>query len=269
MLFMLSMLAVCVEKTGISEYDKIDHKKGKVEFYFDSQGNTVSKKADSDYYRKSFGKQGNLYVVVDYSKDDKVVDIAKIKNLDEMFIENAGAEGLNVTFYENGKVFSVTNFQNGTLNGEQLIYYENGNKLAEKNYKNGKKDGEQKGYYTNGQLAGIWRYNSGTEDGKQSLYYNDGIEMVNVVYNNGKESYAKIYYKSRRILGEDENGVKRYYHESGKVMIDEHKGKYYDKNGKEITFEKFQTVYMKKIQSALKEGILNPELIEIGVIIEK
>ena len=44
-----------LQKTGIREYDEIDHSKGKITTYFNEDGEKV-KKETATYYRKNFGK---------------------------------------------------------------------------------------------------------------------------------------------------------------------------------------------------------------------
>jgi|AntDeeMinimDraft_4_1070355.scaffolds.fasta_scaffold11593_1 antitoxin component YwqK of YwqJK toxin-antitoxin module len=79
--------------------------------------------------------------------------------------------GVSVSFYKNGKIYSVGSYKNGELHGNISLFYENGNINSSDNYINGNKDGYSLLFDRNGNLKQKWFYRSGEKDGKQ--YYFD------------------------------------------------------------------------------------------------
>lgn len=57
-------------------------------------------------------------------------------------IENGLREGKWISWYENGMIWSETNFDKGVKNGPTTSYYPDGNKRYEGQYKNGKEFGK-------------------------------------------------------------------------------------------------------------------------------
>lgn len=257
-----------LQKTGIREYDEIDHSKGKITTYFNEDGEKV-KKETATYYRKNFGKIKDLYLIVDYDMEDKVVDIAKIRDLDKMYISEAGAEGENYTYYENGQIYSLINYKEGKREGEYNIYYEDNEPAAEKNYVMGKREGKQTGYYIGGQIAGEWNFSADMKDGHQVFYYPDGKMLGEAEYKDGEELELKFYYKNKKLLYKKTDENSRTFYENGKVMIDFQKEEMYDKNGKKITEEEFEKKYGTELQTVLEEGSLSRALADITYIIER
>ena len=257
-----------LQKTGIREYDEIDHSKGKITAHFNEDGEKV-KKETASYYRKNFGKTNDLYLIVDYDMEDKVVDIAKIRDLDKLFIDESGAEGENYTYYENGQIYSLTSYKNGKIDGKYNIYYEDNEPAVEKNYVTGKREGKQIGYYIGGQIAGEWNFSGDMKDGHQVFYYTDGKLLGEAEYNAGKELDLKFYYKNKKLLYRKIDGNSKAFHENGKVMMDFQKEEFYDKNGKKITEEEFEKKYGAELQSVLEEGYLNRTFVDITYLIER
>lgn len=88
--------------------------------------------------------------------------------------KNDTLNGIQKTYFTNGKLAEKTNYMNGQKDGESLIYADNGKVTKELNYKNGELNGTAKyytpkgiktmeGQYTEGQKIGSWKYFS---DGK-------------------------------------------------------------------------------------------------------
>jgi antitoxin component YwqK of YwqJK toxin-antitoxin module len=61
--------------------------------------------------------------------------------------------GIQIGYYESGKIGYKHNYINGHKHGEQLWYYETGQIMYKHNYINGIKHGEQIGYYSNGRIS--------------------------------------------------------------------------------------------------------------------
>ncbi|MFV8224561.1 toxin-antitoxin system YwqK family antitoxin [Christiangramia aquimixticola] len=77
--------------------------------------------------------------------------------------------GLQQTYYKNGKLAEKTTYKGGEKNGTSLIFAENGQITRELNFKAGKLHGKatyftpegektMEGFYTEGNKSGIWKY---------------------------------------------------------------------------------------------------------------
>lgn len=73
------------------------------------------------------------------------------------------------TFYVDGTVKTVLNFQNGTPNGKHIVFYPNGNIDREFAYKKGLVHGEIRSYDSDGTLVSLSNYVNGITDGP--FYY--------------------------------------------------------------------------------------------------
>ena len=67
---------------------------------------------------------------------------------------NGKLDGEYTTYFENGKIKSVSHYQNGILNGPAITYYTNGSLLFDGELINGKKKPGSRSYFINGQLQG-------------------------------------------------------------------------------------------------------------------
>ena len=107
-----------LQKSGIDEFDSLDFSKGEIVYYYNSDGNIISKDSkDAVYFRKLMSKEGNEYFVVDF------------------FLETGNVQGI-------GKGYNLKDFQGHTLNGPVVTYYDNGILKSKASYKNKKLDGE-------------------------------------------------------------------------------------------------------------------------------
>ncbi len=77
-------------------------------------------------------------------------------------------------YFENGKVFQIVNYKNGSLFGDREVYYENGKMKSKTTYKNGKIDGNWKEYYENGNTKEAGSYMNGQKEGTWKTYYDNG-----------------------------------------------------------------------------------------------
>lgn len=78
-------------------------------------------------------------------------------------------QGLQKTYFPNGKLAEKTEYQDGLKHGESFIYTENGQVTKQLNYKNGELHGEAvyytpkgvktiEGMYSEGKKTGTWKY---------------------------------------------------------------------------------------------------------------
>ena len=93
-----------LQKTGISEYDNLDFSKGEIIAYYNEKGEFVSKESgEAIQYRKSFGKRGDFFLVVDYYVNTHNVQaITETRKI--YFFDGLGEEKINFSFCENGNI---------------------------------------------------------------------------------------------------------------------------------------------------------------------
>lgn len=87
----------------------------------------------------------------------------------------------------NGKVISITEYQNGKQDGFQFRYYSNGNLSEERYYENGLKTGEHKGWWENGNLKFVYHFKNDVFDGNVKAWNESGMLFNDFNYVNGKE----------------------------------------------------------------------------------
>ncbi len=132
------------------------------------------------------------------------------------------------TYYNSGKVKSITEMFNGKKNGLEQLFFENGNLFMIQHYKNDMpvdsfyqydKDSANvvlfKGYcfprvhaiiyYSNGDVYGETDFKEkSVEDGMVTLYFTNGNVAATTIYKNGKKNGTYIDYylngKTRRII---------------------------------------------------------------------
>lgn len=84
-------------------------------------------------------------------------------------------DGLNKTYYQNGRLKSSETFKDGKKMGICKYYYDNGQLQYEENYNNeGQAEGVFNSYYKNGQLESMYSYRNGQRHGVYKEYYEDG-----------------------------------------------------------------------------------------------
>lgn len=149
-------------------------------------------------------------------------------------------------YYPNGQIMSLTNYNNGLLDGEKKTFNESGVLLSELNYKDNMRNGLCITYFTNGNIESSCMYNNDvvagqyktfTEEGKPIIdgsIENDLFTGIHYEYNeNGilissaefksdvLDGIAKKYFKNGSIALEVPynngliNGVVKYYNQAG------------------------------------------------------
>lgn len=120
--------------------------------------------------------EGNIDGV--YKKYDE--EGKKVKELH--YMNGKRKEGREYEYYQNGKILSEKNFDNGELKGICKEFYENGRLKKIYFYLRGQKNGEYKEFYENGDIKekgkyilgnkdGVWEYHSKNGDIKEEIYY--------------------------------------------------------------------------------------------------
>lgn len=90
-----------------------------------------------------------------------------------------------ITYFQNGKVESITYLNKSIREGRFILYYENGNIKEERNYQNDKVTGTVKLYYPNGKLKEIFNIEDGKRDGITSYYDSSGNHIEDVLFEKG------------------------------------------------------------------------------------
>ena len=105
-----------------------------------------------------------------------------------------------VKYHADGRVQSISRFENNKLNGLSKSYYANGRLREEREFKNDVPHGIERKYHANGQLLHKIAFKDGKMDGAYESYFENGQVQMQSRYKNG------------RLVGE----YKRYF-ENGKV----------------------------------------------------
>lgn len=108
------------------------------------------------------------------------------------------------TYYEDGELHEIIEYQNGIIDGERITYNEDGSKAVSE-WKDGKRHGKTTIYYDKDIINSVSTYKQGLLKGKQWIYYENGrlAELRNyrdnklvgrqyVYYNNDQNSIYQI-----------------------------------------------------------------------------
>ena len=109
--------------------------------------------------------------------------------------------GHNVIYYDNGKIASEGNLENGKPNGYWKTYYESGIIKSEGNRVNFLLDGEWKFYDETGNLKLIITYKEGKKDGIRKTINLDNYVIENLS-KDIKQGYSKTFDNKQRLLKE-------------------------------------------------------------------
>jgi antitoxin component YwqK of YwqJK toxin-antitoxin module len=100
------------------------------------------------------------------------------------------------TFFENGTLFSTSNFKKGTLHGNSFSNYPDGSLRSTSNYKKGSFHGEMINYYSTGNLKSVEPYKNGVLEGTSLTYFTSGTMESVEEYKYGKMINDRLeYYK--------------------------------------------------------------------------
>ena len=95
-------------------------------------------------------------------------------------------DGVQKTYWENGKLKSELRYEHGKLNGESVWYAQNGNKQAQACYHNDSLEGLYQRWYLNGQLAEERWYKNGQQDSVSRSYSERGNLVSEDHYRRGR-----------------------------------------------------------------------------------
>jgi antitoxin component YwqK of YwqJK toxin-antitoxin module len=127
-------------------------------------------------------------------------------------------------YHENGKLKSVTEFQQGVHKVKTTIYHENGRKASEGAYIDQLKDGEWRYYSNQDTLIKVEHYKAGDRDGLWQTYSTSGVLLEECNYlNNKRNGLYKTYYLNGIVSYEADyvagktNGKSSSYYPNGQV----------------------------------------------------
>lgn len=127
-------------------------------------------------------------------------------------------------YHANGKLKSVTEFQQGVHKVKTTIYHENGHKASEGAYIDQLKDGEWRYYSNQDTLIKVEHYKAGDRDGLWQTYSTSGILLEECNYlNNKRNGLYKTYYLNGVVSYEADyvagktNGKSSSYYPNGTV----------------------------------------------------
>ena len=150
-------------------------------------------------------------------------------------------------YHTNGKLKSVTEFQQGVHKVKTTIYHENGKKASEGAYIDQQKDGEWRYYSNQDTLIKVENYQVGKRNGVWKIYSTNGVLLQECNYLNDKrDGLSNDYYLNGQVSLEEHyvagktNGLSTAYYPNKNISItgNHHNGvrdgewNTYDVNGK-------------------------------------
>jgi len=142
---------------------------------------------------------------INCSQSTKTIEI---KNKDGIVTEQytLNSDSLKVneakTFYDEGSLFDLSNYDNGKLNGKRTIFHKDGSIDTEENYIDGVLTGTYKQFHKNGNLMQTGSYTKGVLEGEVVSYFEDGKLREKVTFTDNRESGPFVEYY--------ENGMKHW-----------------------------------------------------------
>lgn len=130
-------------------------------------------------YSKISNKNGKIFIKNSNKPFTGMVTFQK----DREFYKAGIPEGKWLSFYKNGKIKSIENWENGELNGKYVLYNQSGYKTFQTYYLKGKDHGLFKLYHENGKPHIIGEFDNGQAIGVWNYYNKNG----NIV---GKRDYT-------------------------------------------------------------------------------
>ncbi len=124
------------------------------------------------------GKRFSGYLfTIDQTTNDT---ISKIGYLDGLMA------GICKIWYRKNQLLEEREFKDGAKNGLQVAYWENGKIKFEFTAVNDAYEGELREWNVNGDLIHLGTYKNGQEEGPQKMWYDNGKIRANYIMRNGK-----------------------------------------------------------------------------------
>ena len=101
-------------------------------------------------------------------------------------------EGKRTLYYKDGAVDTEENYANDVLVGEYVQYYKNGSPMQKGNYENGVLSGEVVSYYESGEIRESVTFSDNIENGPFTEYHPNGKKQWEGTYLNGDNEYGLL-----------------------------------------------------------------------------
>lgn len=109
-----------------------------------------------------------------YYLNDELYTGKAVSKKDRFYFIDGRANGKWITFYNNGNIKSIINWEMGKLHGKYILYENDGTKSSEAVYFQGKENGPYKTYHKNGRLRMSGQYEMGKPIGTWEYFDNSG-----------------------------------------------------------------------------------------------
>ena len=110
-------------------------------------------------------------------------------------------------YYNNGKLFSISNYYLGLKNGEWVTFNKNGQYIEKGKYKNNLEDGHWVRFFENGEVNYRGKFMNGKKTGLWESYYYNGQLEYKGNFKKGKKNGVWEYYLSNGIKDNEFSGI--------------------------------------------------------------
>tara|TARA_B100000963_G_scaffold320406_1_gene302937 strand:+ start:183 stop:746 length:564 start_codon:yes stop_codon:yes gene_type:complete len=149
-----------------------------------------------------------------YKKDSKIPFDGIITGEINGSFSNGKKHGKWTRFYNNGGLFSISNYNLGLKNGDWITFSKNGQYIEKGRYKNNLEDGTWLRFFENGTINYIGNFMNGKKTGFwQGYYYNGQLEYKGS-FKNGKKDGFWVYYSSNGTKSDEFSGI---YEDGNKI----------------------------------------------------
>jgi len=159
------------------------------------------------FYKKGFYEHPTAIMNFEKAQDSVHVTYytQKGKPISEGMMLEKKREGKWIYYHQKSDSIMMTEiYKDDKLNGLQKTYFPNG-KLAEKtNYLNGEKDGESFIYADNGQVTKELHYKKGELHGPANYYTPEGIKTIEGQYTQGRKTGNWKYFSEGKLEREED-----------------------------------------------------------------
>lgn len=134
---------------------------------------------------KTYYRSGEIESTVEVINKDNFKIIFFYENNQiklEAQYKNDNLIGVVNSYYEDGQIQSIRNYEDGKLSGESIFYYETGNIKLKLEYNQNQLDGVVKTYYESGSINSKKKYSNNLLNGKMIIYYENGEIKYEVDY---------------------------------------------------------------------------------------
>lgn len=118
------------------------------------------------------------------------------------------------TYFQNGKVISTIDYKDGKREGKKYTFYEDGKVYEETTFENDIENGIWNMFYPTGKVKITCNYLNGNKDGKITYFYSDGKIETEGFYKNTVQNGFWRYYDHRGAV------AKEVYYKLGKIILE-------------------------------------------------